>query len=393
MFQKGQLGLYIHWPFCLFKCPYCDFNSHVRDGINDADWQNAFLKSLDRYAAEVPDRTVRSIFFGGGTPSLMKPHAIEAIIERVQKNWHISNNIEITLEANPTSVEADKFKAFRAAGINRVSLGIQAMNDSDLKFLGRQHSAADALNAIEIARNNFDRYSFDLIYARPDQTLKAWEAELNDALKHTAGHMSLYQLTIERKTPFYAAHARGDFSIPQDDLAADFYDLTQEIMSTAGLPAYEVSNHAAPDQESRHNLTYWHYGDYIGVGAGAHGRLTIDGQKFATREHSTPEAWLSQALGNGNAAKPYERLSNEDQFLEALMMGLRLTTGLSKRNLEDATGCNFDAHIDRAKLDTLIAQNWITETPDHIKLEREGMLRLNAIIPYILKADLDKAAA
>ncbi len=382
---QGQIGIYIHWPFCLAKCPYCDFNSHIREGVDDQAWQEGYIKTLDHYAAQMPGRTVRSVFFGGGTPSLMKPSVVESILERIQKNWRIANDIEITLEANPTSVEADKFVAFRAAGVNRVSLGVQSLNDDDLKFLGREHNAAEALKAIDIARENFERYSFDLIYARPDQTLAQWEAELRSALPHINGHMSLYQLTIERRTPFYMAHARGEFAIPKDDLAADFYTLTQEIMSAEGLPAYEVSNHVAPNQESAHNMIYWRYGDYIGAGPGAHGRLTINGQKHATREHSAPEIWLEKAGANGQAAHEYEPLSADERFMEALMMGLRLAEGVSKAALEREGECMLEDKTDRAKLDELKAQGWLTETDTHIKLEVEGLLRLNAIVPHILK--------
>lgn len=393
MIKKGQIGIYIHWPFCLSKCPYCDFNSHVRDSIDDAAWQDAYLKTLDHYAELTAGQHVRSVFFGGGTPSLMKPAVVAAILDRIQKNWRIANDIEITLEANPTSVEAEKFKAFRAAGINRVSLGVQALNDADLKFLGRQHSAEEALAAIKIAQDNFERYSFDLIYARPEQTLAQWEVELRQAVKYARGHLSLYQLTIERNTPFYMSYARGDFSMPQEEFAADFYILTQEILESEGLPAYEVSNHAAPGHESRHNMIYWQYGDYIGAGPGAHGRLTIDGVKHATREHSAPEIWLERAGKNGQGAHPYESLGAHDRFMEALMMGFRLREGVSKAALEAEGQCALYEKIDPARLKELAAQGWLVDEGDVLRLEAEGLLRLNAILPYILKEDAVKSAA
>ena len=386
MNSPQQTGIYIHWPFCLAKCPYCDFNSHVRDRIDEGQWQRAFVSSLERYAALTPGREIASVFFGGGTPSLMAPQTVEIIISTINRLWRVSPDVEITLEANPTSVEAEKFKAFRQAGVNRVSLGVQALNDADLKFLGRQHDIKEALQAIDIARENFDRYSFDLIYARPNQKLKDWEKELENALKFSSGHLSLYQLTIERSTPFYMAHAQGKFSIPDEELAADFYNLTQDVLEAGGLPAYEVSNHAKPGQESRHNLIYWHYDDYIGVGPGAHGRLNLNGQKFATREHSAPEIWLEKAGMDGNGAHPFEEIPARERFLEALMMGLRLREGASLQRLQAEAGRPWAEMLDAAALDKMQAEGWLELTPTHMKLRREGLLRLNAVVPYIIKA-------
>ena len=380
------MGLYVHWPFCLAKCPYCDFNSHVRDGIDEQAWQTAFVKTLERYAAMTPGREIVSVFFGGGTPSLMAPKTVEIIISTIRRLWSVAPDIEITLEANPTSVEAEKFRAFRAAGVNRVSLGVQALDDAELKFLGRQHSMKEAMQAIDIAREIFDRYSFDLIYARPNQNLKSWEKELENALKLTDGHLSLYQLTIERSTPFYMAQAQGKFSIPDESLAADFYILTQEVLEAAGMPAYEVSNHARPGQESRHNLIYWNYDDYIGAGPGAHGRLTLDGDKFATREHSAPEVWLDSAGVEGNGAHPFTPISPNERFLEALMMGLRLRGGVNLERLQEEAGRPWAEMLDAAALEKMQGEGWLELTPTHMKLRREGLLRLNAVVPYILKA-------
>jgi len=311
----GDVALYIHWPFCASKCPYCDFNSHVADSIDHDRWVARYLEEIDRYADEMSGRKIVSIYFGGGTPSLMRPSSVEAILDRVQARWKIANDIEITLEANPTSVEMEKFADFRVAGVNRVSLGVQALNDDDLAFLGREHSVDEALQALEIAKAQFERVNFDLIYARPEQGLKDWEQELDRAAELAVGHLSLYQLTIERNTPFYMSHAKGDFKIPEQELAADFYVLTQEVLEAAGLVSYEVSNHAVVGQESRHNLMYWHYGDYIGIGPGAHGRVTSGGEKYATRAHAAPQIWLD----GGDV----EKRENVDERAQALF-GSRL---------------------------------------------------------------------
>lgn len=383
-----KTGLYIHWPFCAAKCPYCDFNSHVADTIDHVEWCQTYLKALDYYADLTPDRSINSIFFGGGTPSLMRPETVSAIIDKVQQKWTISNDIEITLEANPTSVERDKFQAFRDAGVNRVSLGVQSFHDDDLKFLGRGHSSAEAITAIETARSIFERYSFDLIYARPDQTLQAWEDELRRALERAQGHLSLYQLTIERSTPFYKMHKEGLFEIPRDDKAAEFYHLTQDIMEEAGLPAYEVSNHAAGEaQQSVHNLNYWHYRDYIGVGPGAHGRVTLkaahgrvmlDGVKHATRDHAKPERWLDAVEKHNHGRHGFDALSQKDQAEERLIMGLRLTAGMA---LDQA----ILEHVDLNKISRICEEAWAVFEGDHLTLNREGLLRLNAIVPFILK--------
>ncbi|MBL8665802.1 MAG: coproporphyrinogen III oxidase, partial [Candidatus Odyssella sp.] len=274
-------ALYVHWPFCLSKCPYCDFNSHVRERVEEARWQRAYLAELERAAAETPGRVVTSVFFGGGTPSLMPPETAAAILARIRALWPVAPDAEITLEANPGAAEAARFRAFRAAGVNRLSIGVQALDDAALKFLGRRHVAAEALAAVERAAGIFPRYSFDLIYARPGQSVAAWREELARALRFAGDHLSVYQLTIEPGTAFHTAHARGDFALPDEDTAADLYEATRDLLGAAGLAAYEISNHARPGGESRHNLAYWRYADYAGIGPGAHGRLTLGDAKVA----------------------------------------------------------------------------------------------------------------
>jgi len=292
-------GIYIHWPFCKSKCPYCDFNSHVSDQIDQVRWRDAYFTSLAYWLPKTQDRKVDTVFFGGGTPSLMNPQTVSDILSFIKEHWATDPDWEVTLEANPTSFEIPKFEAFREGGVNRVSIGVQSLREDDLKFLGREHTLDQARDAIRSAARIFDRSSFDLIYARPNQTLEAWRDELEEALEMAGGHMSLYQLTIERGTPFYTRHARGEFEIPEQDAAADFYDMTQQMMQSAGLPAYEVSNHARAGEESRHNLIYWRYGDYLGIGPGAHGRITMEGQKFALRDHRAPDVWLSRVQDVG----------------------------------------------------------------------------------------------
>lgn len=323
-----RLAVYIHWPFCVSKCPYCDFNSHVREKIDQQQWLEAYLREIDTTAQRLPGRRVTSIFFGGGTPSLMPPQTVAAIIDCVTQRWHIANDCEITLEANPSSVEQARFEGFRAAGVNRVSLGVQALHDDVLKFLGRPHSADEAKAAIALAARIFPRYSFDLIYARPKQTAQQWEAELASALELAGDHLSLYQLTIEPGTPFHTMHKRGEIVIPDADEAASLYEQTAAQMAAAGRPSYEISNYAAPGQESQHNLAYWRYQDYAGIGPGAHGRITQDGQKRATRMHRAPEIWLGRVAETGQGLAEDEVIAPNQQFEEAVMMGLRLTEGL-----------------------------------------------------------------
>ena len=334
--EHGGFGLYIHWPFCQAKCPYCDFNSHVVAQIDQKAWQKAYLSEIERIGADTQGRVLRSVFFGGGTPSLMDPDVVDAILTKVRATWSMANNIEITLEANPTSVEAGRFAGYRDAGVNRVSMGVQALNDRDLKALGRLHTATEAMQAFDIARNVFNRVSFDLIYARQDQSLADWEAELGMALRLAVDHLSLYQLTIEDGTAFGDRYAAGKLrGLPDDDRAADMYVLTQDICGAAGFAGYEVSNHAHSGDESIHNQIYWRYGDYAGIGPGAHGRLTLDGQRYATEAPSAPVGWLSQVCKSGNGDLQRIALKPDEQFAEFLLMGMRLSEGVDLRRYPD----------------------------------------------------------
>jgi len=341
--QNGGFGLYLHWPFCQSKCPYCDFNSHVSADIDQQRWQTAYLAEIDRVGAETSGRILNTVFFGGGTPSLMDPALVAAIIERVRATWPMSNDAEITLEANPTSVEAGRFRGYRQAGVNRVSMGIQALNDRDLKALGRLHSVAEAERSFAIARDCFDRVSFDLIYARQNQSLADWRAELQRALALALDHLSLYQLTIEDGTAFGARHAAGGLTgLPEDDLSADLYALTQDLCDAAGMPGYEVSNHAASGAESRHNLIYWRMGDYVGIGPGAHGRLTLDGTRWATEAPKAPLPWLLQVERHGAGEVPRVGVAMAEQAVEYLMMSLRLTEGTDMARYEFLAGHPLD---------------------------------------------------
>lgn len=322
-------ALYIHWPFCKKKCPYCDFNSHVRAEIDEKHWQDALLRELRWYAKQAVKRPVSSIFFGGGTPSLMPPTLVEALINEVQQLWGLTPDVEITLEANPTSYEADKFQAFRSAGVNRVSLGLQSLQSSSLLFLGREHSAEEALKAVESAANLFERFSFDLIYALPDQTLHTWERELREALHYARDHLSLYQLTIEPGTQFFHRHQSGKLRMPEGELLADFYELTQQVMQAHAMPAYEVSNHAKPGQEARHNVHIWRSGGYIGVGPGAHGRVdATTGVRAASYNLRSPEVWLNAVSEEGHGNAEWVELDAEALLEETLLMGLRLREGV-----------------------------------------------------------------
>ena len=379
-------GVYIHWPFCLSKCPYCDFNSHVHDNIDHDRWLVSYLKEIEHAASLTPDRIVDTVFFGGGTPSLMKPETVAAIIDKIRTSWRSANDVEITLEANPTSVEADKFRAFKDAGVNRVSLGIQSLRQDDLKFLGRTHDIKQAKQAIELAATTFDRFSFDLIYARPNQTAEAWVDELKEALDLAVGHLSLYQLTIEQGTPFYVQYQRGEFRIPDQELAADLYDVTQETLEARGLPAYEVSNHARPGEESRHNQIYWRYGDYAGIGPGAHGRLTLPDGKIATRAHRAPDIWLDQVSKQGHGWHASDPINRQQRVLEALMMGLRLHEGVPVQRLRDEyDGDPFEV-VDVKKLKTLIDEGLMTDEKETLRTTPQGLKKLNGVLSYLLRA-------
>jgi putative oxygen-independent coproporphyrinogen III oxidase len=340
----SPFAVYVHWPFCLSKCPYCDFNSHVRHGgYDEARFVRAIEAELAATAARIGGRTVSTVFFGGGTPSLMQPASVQAILDAIAKHWSVAPDVEVTLEANPTSVEATRFRGYRAAGVNRVSLGVQALDDVALKELGRLHTAQEALDAVAVARANFARYSFDLIYARPRQTLAAWQNELKRAIAEAAEHLSLYQLTIEQGTPFYALNKAGKLAVPDDDLARDLYDLTQSVCADAGLPAYEVSNHARPGAECRHNLVYWRGHEYAGVGPGAHGRLNIDGRRYATETEKRPENWLARIDGAGHGLIVDEKLTSGEAADEFLLMGLRLAEGIDPQRYAALAGRTLDA--------------------------------------------------
>jgi len=351
-------GVYIHWPFCAAKCPYCDFNSHVRHGGID---QNAFVEGYRREIAHLRDltgpRSVSSIFFGGGTPSLMQPATLAALLDAIQGAWSVQADAEITLEANPTSVEAQRFEAYRAAGINRVSLGMQALNDADLKALGRLHTVQQALAALDIAAGVFERFSFDLIYARPGQSLADWRSELGWALSFGSTHLSLYQLTIENGTPFAALHRAGKLQIPVPELADDLYALTQQMTTAAGMPPYEISNHAIPGHESRHNLLYWRYGEYVGVGPGAHGRIISEGRRIATANERVPEIWLERLSRESHALTEFAVLEAREQADELLLMGLRITEGVDLERLAQIGG----VRPSKLKVAELVSEGGLTK--------------------------------
>jgi putative oxygen-independent coproporphyrinogen III oxidase len=373
-------AIYVHWPFCRSKCPYCDFNSHVRERIDEAGWRDALLSELRHYAALTPGRTVSSVFFGGGTPSLMSPATAGAVIDEIAKLWRTSADTEITLEANPNSAEAAHFAGFKAAGVNRLSLGVQALDDAALRFLGRAHDASEAQAAIAAASGAVERFSFDLIYARPQQTLAAWTNELKEALTLAGEHLSVYQLTIEPGTAFHAAHARGDFALPSADDAAEMFEATQDILAAAGLPAYEISNHARSGAECRHNLVYWRYEDYVGVGPGAHGRITVVGRKLATRQQKAPETWLAEVRANGHATAEQRVVDAREAAEEALMMGLRLSEGIDAVRFRRETGVALDAALDRHRLKRMIEGGFVEADAHGLRATAQGRRVLNAVI-------------
>lgn len=382
------LSLYIHWPFCLAKCPYCDFNSHVRDVIPQQRFATALRRELAHDAARLTrdgvKRPLRSIFFGGGTPSLMAPETVAALIEDAHRLFDAEDDLEITLEANPTSVEAGKFAAFRQAGVNRVSLGVQSLRDDALYKLGREHSATQAISALETARTLFPRISFDLIYARPGQSNADWTDELNTALDLVADHLSLYQLTIEPGTKFEAMHRRGELMLPDEDTAARLYDLTGEIAARHGLLPYEVSNYARPGAESRHNLTYWRYADYIGIGPGAHGRLTLDGELYATRRHRAPEPWAERVEKTSSGSTEETLLTPEEKGREALLMGLRLSEGIDEARFTARTGQPLMDCVDPTLLEACIEENYLERDNGILRATGEGRLRLEAILARLV---------
>ena len=374
MTERRGFGLYVHWPFCQAKCPYCDFNSHVVEKIDQNHWRDAFRKEVGRVQSDLPDRTLNTIFFGGGTPSLMTPETVDAVISAAREAWPFANDMEITLEANPTSIEAERFRGFLGAGINRVSIGVQALNNEDLRRLGRLHSADEARRAVELAKSIFPRVSFDLIYARQDQSLSDWESELTEALELAEGHLSLYQLTIEPGTAFGDRFAVGKLrGLPEEGLAADMFELTQDLTSRHGLHAYEVSNHAAPGHESQHNLIYWRGHDWLGIGPGAHGRFTFGERRIATESHSLPSDWLN-AVSDGSGENVRTTLTEQDDVEERLMMGLRLEEGIKETK--------FSEYIN--KFNDLIEIGMLERPQERVRTTPAGRRVLNAVVRELL---------
>lgn len=371
-------GVYLHWPFCAAKCPYCDFNSHVRhQPVDQARFAAAFERELATMRARTGPRTVTSIFLGGGTPSLMEPETVGALLDAVAANWSVPDGIEVTLEANPSSVEADRFRGYRAAGVNRVSLGVQALNDRDLKFLGRLHNVEEALKAIGLAREIFPRLSFDLIYARPHQSEEAWASELEQAIGHAADHLSLYQLTIEEGTRFQLLHEAGKLAMPDQDHAARLYEITQEVTAARGLPAYEISNHARPGAESRHNLVYWRYGEYVGAGPGAHGRFVEDGRRHVTFTEKMPETWLERVETEGHGVIGGEVLTHEEEADEFLLMGLRLVEGIDLPRYEALSG----RALSNARIAVLQEEGLVEPVGNtRLRATARGMIVLDAVV-------------
>ena len=378
---EGSLALYVHWPFCVTKCPYCDFNSHVRASVDQAQWQAALLADLAFEAARLPGRRLASIFFGGGTPSLMPPATVAAIIDAACQHWPPDGDIEITLEANPSSVEAARFAGFASAGVNRLSLGVQALDDAALKLLGRPHDVAAALAALDVAQATFNRVSFDLIYDRPGMTRESWQAELGRALGFGTSHLSLYQLTIEPGTRFAALHARGQLVMPDEDTSADLFAITQAQTAAAGIPAYEISNHARAGQQSRHNLVYWRYGDYAGIGPGAHGRR--DG--VATLRRKKPEAWLAGIAENGHGMESETPLTIQERTSEALVMGLRLAEGLDAARFAARAGVALADAVRPDAVARLAAHGLITADAGGLRLTAAGWPLANAVLAEIAR--------
>lgn len=378
--MQAGLALYVHWPFCRSKCPYCDFNSHVREAVDQRRWRAALLHELDHWAGRTQGQCVASVFFGGGSPSLMEPDTVAALIARVRAHWTAAEGLEVTLEANPTSVESARFAALSAAGVNRVSLGVQALDDAALGFLGRQHSAREALDAVALAHRHFPRVSFDLIYARPGQTVGAWRDELRAALAHAGEHLSVYQLTIEKQTAFAGAYRRGALVLPDEDTAVALFEATAELLDAAGRPRYEISNHARRGAECRHNLAYWRYGDYVGIGPGAHGRPRVAGEKRATRQHRAPEVWLERVERQGHATAEDRAVAPPERAREALMMGLRLTEGVDAARFQAATGVALDDALDPRGLRAMVEGGFVVRDAQGLRATADGLLRLDAVL-------------
>lgn len=387
--NEDGFGLYVHWPFCLSKCPYCDFNSHVAETIDHDRWRRGLIQELRTLAPKVRSRSLVSIFFGGGTPSLMEPDTVAGILEAARELWPIGPEVEVTLEANPTSVEAGRLHGFRDAGVNRVSLGVQALNDDALRFLGRGHDASEAIAAVELAHRCFERVSFDLIYARPGQSVAAWTSELKAALELAGEHLSLYQLTIEPGTAFHSLHQRGAFAIPDDDAGGALYEATGAVLEAAGLPAYEISNHARPGAECRHNLVYWRAQEYLGVGPGAHGRvLDHDGRCLASRTHRAPAVWLERVERDGHAVVEETGVAPDERLIEVLMMGLRLREGVSLARLRRETGRPPREIFDAVVLEELMDAGYMEVTETMFRATADGRQRLNSVLEALLDSRL-----
>ena len=382
--SPGGFGLYVHWPFCVSKCPYCDFNSHVAESVDQDNWRSGLLAELDHYGTKTKGRHLDTVFFGGGTPSLMPPATAAAVLDALSAYWTLAPDIEITLEANPSSVEARKFEDFKTAGVNRISIGVQSFDDAALRFLGRGHDAKEAKEAVTIAKRTFDRSSFDLIYALPGQQPEEWVGQLDEALAFDTGHLSLYQLTVEKGTKFYSDRRDGAFELPNDELAADLYELTNEMTTNRGLNGYEVSNYAVSGLESRHNLIYWRGGDYIGIGPGAHGRLTIDGKRYRTEQVPLPENWLSMREERGHATRIFSVISEAELKIECLMMGLRLVAGIDRRLFAAITGSDLLDCIDTGSAYLLQEAGLIEIDGTHLRATEAGRQRLNAVIESLV---------
>jgi len=385
MTKLKPISIYIHWPFCLSLCPYCDFNSHVANTIDHANWLKAYELELEYFVPRIQNKEIKSIFFGGGTPSLMQPFVVEAIINKIASLGKMSESCEITLEANPTSFETDKFKQFKSAGINRVSIGVQSFNEQDLKTLGRKHSADEAINAIKSASKIFERYSFDLIYARPGQTLKAWQEEMKFALTLAGGHISLYQLTIEKGTPFFNLFRIGDLSLPSNDLAAELYEWTNSFLGQHGYNRYEISNYSKLGEECIHNLCYWNYGEYIGIGPGAHSRIHDSGNVHAVMMYHKPDKWLESVFEQKNGIQNNVKLSKEETIEELIMMGTRLSVGVKEDSLHKLLGLSFKDILNQDILEYYTEKNLVSVKNGVLKLSDQGLLVHNYLVPRLLK--------
>jgi len=378
------IALYVHWPFCTSKCPYCDFNSHVAADVDYKLWHKSLLRELEYFGERTSGRILQTVFFGGGTPSLMPAETVAVILQEASRHWKVRENLEVTLEANPSSSETKNFQELAGAGVNRISVGVQSFNDDSLIFLGRGHSAKSARSAVLEALECFERVSFDLIYALPGMDLKSWVSELNTALTLETGHLSLYQLTIEKGTRFYSAHQNGAFELPDDGLACELYKITNEMMGSAGYQPYEVSNYAKNGQECRHNIIYWKGGDYVGVGPGAHGRLTLNGTRVRTEQESAPEKWLSAVMSKGHGTRLEKPLTKSEQVDEFLLTGLRLMQGVDRNTFKKISGKDFEEFFPMNMIETLVSCGFIQLDAEGLRSTDTGRLRLNSLITSLL---------